>query len=164
MKVLFLPGASPETSHLASGLFNTIPAVTVELTVVEYQFWGNKSQPDLNRELAHLQEECYDLILAKSAGCLLFLEAAARSVFSFKKAILLGAPLHLATQVGIGTDATRHLADQRVCLIHQQNDRVCPASELKRFNIYKLHLIPGSDHLYTNYRQYAGLVQKHLQI
>ena len=163
MKILFLPGANPETQELAHNLLSTMPGLTVELSVVDYQFWQKGIEPNLEYELEHIFNvfsfQQYDLILAKSIGCLVLLEAAYRNILSFKKAALMGAPLSLADKIGLNPDALSLLKQERFSCIHQQNDQVCPASYLQQFSIQNLYQIPGKDHLYTDFESYRTFIE-----
>ncbi len=111
-----------------------------------------------------LPEGDFDVVVAKSSGCIVFAEALAQSAIKFKTAILLGAPLNDIERYGVTQKAIEALNSSNVYFVQQRNDRVCSSSQLEDLGFTNVKTIDGNDHQYRNFDEYVGFLNQAIGI
>jgi predicted alpha/beta-hydrolase family hydrolase len=164
-RLLLLPGNNPDQREL-SPLFRAA-------FILSYGHWDREDAPyiDFDRELTRLAELAADgpwIVLAKSAGVLLTLMAAARGILVPELAFFLGAPFSWTVQQGMPVaDLLGGFAAPAV-FIQQIDDPSCPVDALRTIlsasgmQQYEIEEIPGASHHYGDLSLIAELVEKHL--
>jgi len=164
MNILFLPDASRDTltwfnqlqQQLHLGHQNCIKK-NHRCSKYNYSFWHNDSnQPSLSHEISQLPGLEFDLVIAKSLGILIFLQAAVGSLLSWKKALLVGIPLRLAEQTKFNKESLNLMQNPNVHIVQQRNDKLCPCNDLIIYQPKYLLQIAGSDHNYNDFSLYAN--------
>lgn len=160
--VLLMPGGRPDTLSLLHTLASELGVAPEKLHSQHYQFWQN-GDADLSRELAHLPGGHVDWVIAKSMGTLLFAEAVLRGQIRFSGAVLIGVPLPIMKDMGVGDNAFTALDLKRVLFVQQANDKLCSAQTLRTaISPPHMHVIPGSDHAYLQTDFYIEAMRKFL--
>jgi len=154
VKSVFFPGYDKTTVHLIASIAPDINIDTDNLSTIEYLFWDSSSSPKLQDEVNALDIIHTDIVIAKSLGTLIFLEAVKQKRISFRKAILFGIPVHLAKKIGCNNNIFNEL-NGNMLVIHQIDDFVVSIEDVKNIAIPNLKIILGSDHKYSDSEQYA---------
>jgi len=162
MNVLLLPGADPTTKELLLNIAMQLGLSKDELTLVDYAFWHSKKPADIKHEVSLLPEGEFDLVIAKSAGAIVFLQGLLTSTIFFKRATLLGAPLSVLDKFEVSEAVFDVARDERIQFISQTNDTVCPAAFLTERSILNVKEIAGSDHMYHETELYLTEIIRHM--
>ncbi|WP_136797148.1 hypothetical protein [Desulfosediminicola ganghwensis] len=157
MKTLLLPGVNPATIEWLDLVFHKLELSSKQPFPFEYSFWSDKDdKPSLKKEIGRLPAQKFDLIIAKSFGTLVLLQALLEGRLSCDSAILFGIPIKIATDVkGFqAEEAFKQLADSSFLLIQQQEDKLGHAKLLLELQPANLLTIPGNDHQYNELDHY----------
>ena len=128
MNILLLPGANRNSLYWFSELQQQLDIANHSCSKHSYSFWQNvNTEPNLNREISQLPTLEFDLVIAKSLGTLIFLQAAAHSLLSAKKALLIGIALRIAEQTKFSSVSLKLLQNPNLQLVQQRSDKLCPA-------------------------------------
>ena len=149
MNILLLPGANRNSLEWFTQLQQ-------QLSKNHYSFWQNdNAESSLDHETSQLPKLEFDLVIAKSLGTLVFLQAAAHSLLSWNKALLVDIPLLIAVQTKFSPTSLKRLHNPNLQTVQQRNDKLCPYVELPLHRPNQLLPIAGSDHKYDNFSLYA---------
>jgi len=138
MNILFLPGASRDTLTWFSQLQQQLHLShhnciknNHSCSKYNYRFWRNNSnEPNLSYEISQLPNLEFDLIIGKSLGTLVFLQAAANSLLNWKKALFFGIPLRLVEKTKFNEKSLKQLQNPNLHIVQQRNDKFCPCIDL----------------------------------
>lgn len=159
MNTLLLPGVNPATVEWLDLVVHKLELDTKHPFPFEYSFWSEEGgKPSLEKEINRLPNRVFDLVIAKSFGTLVLLQALLEERIRCDRAILFGIPLKVAVDVkGFqATEAFSQLADASFFLIQQQEDKLGRAEQLSVLNPANLLTIPGSDHQYNELDHYIA--------
>ena len=151
MDVIGLAGNNPATKAWMQSLLDALPTASPDSFVVHYGHWHDGSRYDVAREAARLHAATPDLVLAKSLGVVVALEANAQRGFVPARAVFMGTPLRL-----FGEDqyeALRAFVQVVPTLLIQQRDdstgtHAALDASLPERGMARLVEVPGSDHAY----------------
>jgi len=172
-RLLLLPGNNPDQRAWIEALHDELAPLFRHASILYYQHWNETDAPyiDLERELPRLVALSADLpcvIVAKSAGVLLTLMAAARGVLVPERTFFLGSPFSWSQQQGMPvTDLLAGFPAPAV-FVQQTEDPGCPLAELRpllracSMARYVIEEIPGASHHYDDLPLVRALVEKHL--
>lgn len=164
MKILLLPGVNPATIEWMNRLIAKLPLAGSDTTLNEYLFWAeNESDRSIAREVANLSPGTFDLVIAKSLGTLICLQALAENYNRFKRALLIGIPWQIIDQTDFAVAALSGLDNRNVFVVQQAGDKLGPADGLKKaYAPVNLTIIAGDDHLYESFELYIDQVSRWL--
>lgn len=155
MNILLLPGANRNSLEWFAQLqqqFGNMRISNHSCLTNNYSFWQNdNAEPSLEHEISQLPKLELELVIAKSLGTLVFLQAATHSLLSWKKALLFGIPLRLAEQTKFSPTSLKLLPTPNLHTVHQRNDQLCPCIELTLHQPKHLLQIAGSVHKYDDF-------------
>lgn len=157
MNTLLLPGVNPATVEWLDLVVHKLELDAKHPFPFEYSFWSdNGRKPNLEKEIHRLPNQPFDLVIAKSFGTLVLLQALLEKRLSCHRAILFGVPIKVAADVkGFqAREAFERLADSSFLLIQQQEDKLGHARLLSELNPANLLTIPGHDHQYNELNHY----------
>jgi hypothetical protein len=162
MRILGLPGNHPSTYAWMADLVRCLETPNSFSYIQRYACWHEReSDLDLHREAAAARSLQPDLVIAKSIGTLVALEA-----FSAHRAkpcfVFLGTPLKCCSNDQLAV--LRDFVDAAdVLLIQQAKDRTGHALELRSMLPATRHQsvkeIPGSDHRYSDTPLLKSLIE-----
>ncbi|MCJ8339589.1 MAG: hypothetical protein MJK10_14060 [Pseudomonadales bacterium] len=159
MNILLLPGTNRNGLQWFAQLqqqFRNMRISNHSCLTDNYSFWQNdNAEPSLEHEISLLPTLEFDLVIAKSLGTLVFLQAAAHSLRHWKKALLFAIPLRLAEQTKFSPTSLKLLQKPNLHTVQQRNDKLCPCIELNIHQPKHLLQIAGSDHKYDGFSLYA---------
>ncbi len=151
MDILGLAGNHPATEAWMQSLVDALPTVSPRSYVVRYGHWDDGSRYDIGREAAKLQVATPDLVLAKSLGVMIALDAHAQRGFEPVRAVFMGTPLRLFGDAE--SDRLRaFVKGVPTLLIQQRDDRTGTYAALEaclgeHVGVRKVE-VPGHDHAY----------------
>lgn len=161
MKTLLLPGINPGTIEWISELAEELGIAPGESHIHRYSFWSDNSiEPDLTNEASYLPKDEYDLVVGKSFGSLIVMQAHLENRIQYDRAILLGIPIKSFQKRSISQEALSLLQDDKIFVIQQRNDKFGMIEELGENKPVNLLTIDGDDHLYNNYELYVDQVRR----
>ncbi len=159
MKTLLLPGANPRTIEWLNELTNELNIVHFKSNLHKYVFWQEvDADKYVNREVSNLSSDHYGLVIAKSFGSLVLLEATLDKQVTWDKAIIFGVPLKITESTKFNFDGFKILKDNSILIVQQRDDILGKAEELKNYCDENLLVIDGSDHQYEQFHLYKDEV------
>ncbi len=166
MKILLLPGVNPATIDWLHFLTEKLSLAEADTVLNNYQFW---SAPDeeksLSREVANLPGDDFDLIIGKSLGTLILLQALYEKRIVCNQALLIGIPSAVIDQkADFKPESLELLKGDDIFIVQQVNDQLGPANMLEPYAPSNLLVIEGNDHLYESYDFYVDDVLQWLKI
>lgn len=172
-RLLLLPGNNPDQREWIEAVRDELLPIRDAATILYYGHWEKADAPyiDFDKELARLGELAPSgpwIVLAKSAGVLLALMAAARGILVPQRAFFLGAPFTWTLQQGMPVAGLLEACPPRAVFVQQTNDPSCPVAELTALLSasgvvdYQIEAIPGASHDYGDLVLIRRLVEKHL--
>jgi hypothetical protein len=171
-RLLLLPGNNPDQREWIEAVRDELAPLFQEATILYYSHWDKEdsSYIDFETELARVRElasgGAWDVV-AKSAGVLLTLMAAARDVLVPEISFFLGAPFSWTQQQGMPVAELLAAFPARSIFIQQSHDPACPVTELRSIlegsgmDGYQIEEIPGASHHYGDLSLIRELVRKH---
>lgn len=163
MKTLLLPGINPGTIEWITELTDKIGLDVEKSRVHRYTFWSDDTiQPDLSNEASSLPDEKYDLVIGKSFGSLVLMQAHQEKRIQCGRAILIGIPIKSFEKRSIPQAALSLLQDDNAFVIQQKKDRFGHVSEFGDNRPANLLAIEGDDHLYDAYELYINEIRRWL--
>jgi pimeloyl-ACP methyl ester carboxylesterase len=171
-KLVLLPGNNPDQQEWIEALRSALAPLFDEARVLIYRHWGSAGETDidLEGEVVRLGELAADgawVVVAKSAGVLLTMMAAARRVLVPEQAFFLGAPFLWTEQQGMPVGDLVGTFTVPTVFIQRRHDPACPVAELRALvnrsgmKDYEIEEIPGASHHYDDLALIKALVQKH---
>jgi hypothetical protein len=163
VELLALPGRKASTLGQMQKLVARLSLGPVRTTVQAYRFWGGEdvADPDIAPEIRRAAASRADLVIAKSIGTLIAVEAV-RAGLSPKACVFMGVPLRRLQALGLVELLERHL-DVIPTLIVQQtgdfNGSFADLAALAGRTGGEVREIPGEDHLYEDIDLIAPLVE-----
>lgn len=157
MNTLLLPGVNPATVEWLDLVVDKLELNSKQSLSFKYSFWSDSNRkPNLQNEIGRLPAQSFDLVIAKSFGTLVLLQALLDDRISCAKAILFGIPIKVTANVpGFqAEEAFSQLGDPAFFLIQQQEDKLGPAEQLAELQPANLLTIPGNDHHYNELEHY----------
>ncbi len=151
MDIIGLAGNDPATEAWMQSLVDALPTASPGSFVVRYGHWDDGSRYDIAREAAKLQATTPDLILAKSLGVMIAVDAFAHRGCEPARAVFMGTPLRLFGDVE--SDRLRTFVQGvPTLLIQQRDDRTGTYAALEACLtervVARMVEIPGHDHAY----------------
>ena len=151
MYTIGLAGNNPTTEAWMRSLLDALPNSHAKSYVLHYGHWEDGSRYDVAREAAKLQDTEPDLVLAKSLGVMIALDAYARRDFGPRRAVFMGTPLTLFGEADVAR-LGRFVQGVPTLLIQQRDDRTGTHAALEEClpegAIGEIVEIPGHDHAY----------------
>lgn len=163
MKLLGLPGRKQSTFADMDGLVRLISLGQTEIDVRRYGFWGaaDVADPELDQEIGHAAASGADFVVAKSIGTLVTMLAASEHGLAPSACVFIGTPLRRLEATGLTGLLQTHCAAHRTLLIQQTSDFNGDYASLAALvgGGARCIEIPGDDHLYSDLRLLAGLIE-----
>lgn len=167
MNILALPGISPKTERWATNLLNELTGPDRTMTVQRYTHWDcdNPEQClDLDGEVQRLANSPVDLLIAKSLGVIIGLQAGAKKLITPGKAVFIGTPVTSFTENNLDLRQLTASLAVPILFIQQKNDIVGSAASLKAaidgLAMVELVEIPGDNHQYKDLKLLARHIRK----
>ena len=129
-----------------------------DVEIARYRHWQDGGEPDVAREAAAHPVAGRALVVAKSMGTMVLLAAADRGVPT--RAVLIGVPIGVYSDEQL--QSLRRLAERVPCLFIQQvEDFTGSAAALQEAlgDAALVRTIAGSDHVYADVSELAGLIR-----
>jgi hypothetical protein len=166
VELLALPGRKESTLRPMQGLIARLSLGQALATVQTYGFWGGEdvADPDIAPEIRRAAASGAGLIVAKSIGTLIAMEAA-RAGLSPKACLFMGVPLRRLEALGLVGLLESHLRRIPTLIIQQTGDFNGPFVDLAPLALQagaEIREIPGDDHLYEDLDLIAPLVDQWL--
>ena len=167
MNILALPGISAKTERWATNLLNELAAPDRTMTVQRYQHWdcGDAEQClNMTGEVGRLQGCAVDLLIAKSLGVMIGLQACAQGFITPQRAIWVGTPVTSFRESNL--DLRQLVASLNIpTLFIQQTDDVVGSCASLRAAVVDIPLvelveIPGNNHQYKDLKLLARHIKK----
>ncbi len=155
--VLGLPGRNHETESWMTALLTELGCAGAE--VARYDHWRSGGDPDIGREAGRHPVAGRELVVAKSMGTMVLLASAAQGAPA--RAVLIGTPIGAYPQAQV--QALQALIGRLPCLfIQQKDDFTGTAAALQAVvgDSAELRVIAGSDHVYADVAELAGLIRR----
>jgi len=162
IEIIFLGGNSKDNliwiENVAKSFLDSVKAINI----VNYKHWQNKSPIiNIDYESAKLSELASNkddfCIFAKSAGCLVALNAILKYALRPGKCVFIGFPLNWAVENSIKPSPEELFSSYSVktLFIQKEADPICPAPKLNEFiskhcASFSFCEIPGSSHHYED--------------
>lgn len=152
MNLIGLPGRNSETRAWLENLASSLKLGQRDVHVAHYRHWDTGAEPDVGFEAGMVQGSAADLVIAKSMGTMVILQAYALG-FTPAAAVMIGVPLSAYDDVQ--KSALRQFASEVPCLFIQQTADITASftmveDELEGINGATLAEVPGSDHMYMD--------------
>lgn len=161
MNILLLPGANPKTVDWLKRLCIELQLNIENCVIHKYSFWKVQEQDrSLPKEVSSIPKQHYDLVLAKSLGSLILMEAILTRQISVGQAVVFGIPLKIVNDTRFNKDAFKIMADKFFFIVQQENDILGSVSELQQHSPVNLLTIEGSDHQYEKQELYIDTVNQ----
>jgi len=151
MNLLGLPGRNPGTFEWMGNLLGTLELGQQSTTVIRYDCWTSGGELDLAHETARARDADPDLVVAKSIGTIVAINAFASG--ATRRFVMIGTPLRIYKDRDL--DLLGRLADAcSVRFIQQTDDRAGSMADL-RTALSSLPSgwfleVPGDDHAYSD--------------
>lgn len=167
MNILALPGTNPKTAGWATNLLNELAGPERIMKVQRYKHWdceGSEQCLNLDEEVQRLQDCAVDLLIAKSLGVMVGLQACAKGYINPHRAVLIGTPVIDFRQSALDLrQLTANLAIP-VLFIQQTSDIVGSCASLRAgvgdVAMVQLVEIPGDNHQYKDLKLLARHIKK----
>lgn len=167
MNILALPGISPKTERWATGLLNELTGPDRTMTVQRYKHWDcdNPEQClDLDGEVQRLNGSPADLLIAKSLGVIVGLQAGEKKLIAPEKAVFIGTPVTSFTENNLDLRQLAAGLGIPLLFIQQTNDIVGSCASLRQavgdLPMVQLVEIPGDNHQYKDLKLLARHIKK----
>lgn len=167
MHILALPGISPKTEKWATNLVNELAGPDRTTTVQRYKHWDCDTPDqclDLEGEIGRLAGMQVDLLLAKSLGVIIGLQAGGQHLISPQRAVLIGTPVTSFAENDLDLRQLTASLAIPVLFIQQKNDIVGSAERLRAavegLPLVELAEIPGDNHQYKDLKLLARHIKK----
>jgi hypothetical protein len=172
-RLLLLPGNNPDQREWIETVRDALLPLFTTTAILAYEHWDKEGAPyvDFERELVRVPELATEgawVVLAKSAGVLLTLMAAARNILVPELAFFLGAPFSWTARQGMPVTELLGGFPARAIFIQQTDDPGCPVDALRAvlnasgMKQYVIEEIPGASHHYGDLALIRALVEEHL--
>ena len=166
MNIFALPGINQKTERWAANLLNELAAPGRTLTVQHYLHWDCEDTQCLNLhgEVDRLQGCEIDLLVAKSLGVMIGLQACSTGVISPQRAVFIGTPV--ATMREENIDLRQLVAGLNIpCLFIQQTSDIVGSCASLRAGIADIEQIeiveiPGDNHQYKDLKLLARHIKR----
>ncbi len=166
MKTLLLPGVNPATVDWLHLLREKLALADSDTTLNSYRFWSDPDgSKNLSREIANLPADEFDLIIGKSLGTLILLQALYQKKIACRQALLIGMPLaNIGTKPDFQPTCLELLENDNIFVVQQRHDKFGPVELVTRYSPANLLVIEGDDHLYDVFDLYVADVRQWLDI
>lgn len=162
MRVLGLPGQRAATQEWLQRLLRHLALPEASLSVQHYQCWDHGQGPvEMATEAQRAREALPNLVIAKSAGTMVALHAAAQAGFSARACVFIGTPINAygeRLRVALGALAAR----LPLLLIQQSQDPTGSCASLGAAMgdaPARIEEIAGNDHAYADLDVLRDLIQ-----
>lgn len=167
MNILALPGISPKTERWATNLLNELAGPDRTMTVQRYKHWDCEDSGqclNLDEEVQRLQDCAVDLLIAKSLGVMVGLQACAKGFISPRRAVLIGTPVTGFRENNMDLRQLTTSLTVPVLFIQQTGDIVGSfaslLAEIADVPLVELVEIPGDNHQYKDLKLLARHIKK----
>ncbi|MBU1566168.1 MAG: hypothetical protein KJ630_11130 [Proteobacteria bacterium] len=166
MNIMALPGINPKTERWATNLLKELEAPGRTLQVQRYKHWDCADAEqclDLNEEVQRLKGCAINLLVAKSLGVMIGLQACNKKMITPERAVFIGTPVTGFRENNM--DLKQLVEDLKIpCLfIQQAHDIVgsCASlrAEIATVSGVELVEIPGDNHQYKDLK----LLSRHIK-
>lgn len=137
----------------------------------EYLAWSSEPDSDdkkqIDSEITNARSKyanrSFDIVIGKSFGCLMALEAKA----NYQYMILVGPPIKALKKLDFNLMNEIKAADAKVLILVNSNDPIADIANLKSFTdtkpqLVSLHLLDGNQHKYENIEEYSRIINSFL--
>lgn len=157
--VLLLAGANPKNKEWIYKLRDKLaPTCSGNVSVFEYSHWSDSGDIDLSEEAAKLTKRLaagdVSVVIAKSAGSLIALEASRASITKPGRAVFIGFPIKYAQEKNIDCSSLLSVFDTPTLYIQAEHDPMGSYRDIceitKNLANAKSVSIKGDDHDYKD--------------
>ena len=167
MNIFALPGISPKTERWATNLLQELAGQDRPMTVQRYKHWdcGDEAQClDLDGEVQRLAGAAIDLLVAKSLGVMIGLQAGEKKLITPARAVFIGTPVTSFRENNLDLRQLTASLAIPLLLIQQTNDIVGSCASLREavadLPMVQLIEIPGDNHQYKDLKLLARHIKK----
>jgi len=168
MKIQVLPGISQKTEKWAQNLLRELALPESDAVIQRYSHWECEDEQclQLENEIERLRGTEVELLIGKSLGVIVGLQACRRAAIAPQRAILIGTPVLSCTEENIDLPGlAAGLAAPALYL--QQKEDVVGSCELLREHIGSVEKatvveVPGNNHQYKDLKLLARHIRKWL--
>lgn len=161
MNLIILPGNSSSNKIWAENVASLFKLNFADIRIASYGHWVNKDKNiDLTSELTNVAKLVEGLsnyiVIAKSVGCILALEAISEGIIEPEKCVFLGVAVSWAELMGINIEDLIVKNTKKTLIIQKTNDPAVSSKELGELlnkiksKNYKILEIEGNNHKYEN--------------
>lgn len=169
MKTILLGGNNPTNIFWLESMEKELKKKLNDVFVHRYSHWDtNVELIDLDKELENLRTELESakqyVIVGKSAGVLLALKGISESKLHPSACVFLGIPVLWGWEKGFDVDRWIKGFSVPTLFIHKSGDPAIASDALKNLlkesgaKNYKLHIIPGEEHEYAEYKELSQTI------
>jgi hypothetical protein len=169
MNIFALPGISPKTERWATNLLKELEAPDRTMHVQRYRHWdcGDTEQClNLQDEVLRLQGSAIDLLLAKSLGVMIGLQACSKGLIAPGRAVFIGTPVTGFRENNMELKQLVAGLNIPALFIQQTSDIVGSCASLRGeiADIAQVELveIPGDNHQYKDLKLLARHIKRWL--
>jgi len=168
MKIILLPGINQKTEKWAAGLISELALPNSSATIQRYSHWEGDGERCmmLESEVERLKGVEVDLLIGKSLGVVVGLQACRRGFITPKQAVFIGTPVtsFLEENLDLAAQADRLGIP---ALYIQQKDDVVGTSAMLCAQVGKapqatIVEVPGNNHQYKDLKLLTRHIQKWL--
>lgn len=169
MKIVLLGGNSPTNIAWLEAMESNLKKEHNDVFVYRYSHWDTDVQLiELNKELENLQRELEGakqyVIVGKSAGALLTLKGISERKLHPSACVFLGTAVLWGREKGFDVDRWVKGFSVPTLFIQKSGDPAIAPDALESLleesgaKNYKLHVIPGEEHEYAEYRELSQTI------
>ena len=157
MNIIVLGGNSKKNIKWVNEIKNLY--IEDNVYIINYNHWVNNKEIDIDIELDKLINVCNKLdeyiIICKSVGSIITLNAIIKNFIKPLKVVILGLPIYMCYKenIDINNIIRECSLKTKIIVIEQENDPIGSSIDVKKMlpNNIKLYVIEGNDHAYDNY-------------
>ncbi len=168
MKIQVLPGISPKTEKWAENLLRELALPASEAAIHRYSHWecADEQCLQLKNEIERLRGTKTELLIGKSLGVIVGLQACQREVIAPQRAILIGTPVISCVEENLDLHGLA-AALAVPALYLQQKEDVVGSCELLRKHVGSVEKativeVPGNNHQYKDLKLLVRHIRKWL--
>lgn len=169
MKIILLGGNSLKNISWLEAMKDGLKRKYTDVFIHRYSHWDTKnSLIDLNKELRSLKKELIVpeqyVIVGKSAGVLLTLKGVYEHKLTPLACVFLGTAVLWGREKGFRVDSWLKGFFVPTLFIHKSGDPAISSNALESLlresdcKNYNLHVIPGKEHEYSEYRELGQII------
>ncbi|RPH44075.1 MAG: hypothetical protein EHM86_00255 [Desulfobulbaceae bacterium] len=166
MNIFALPGINQKTERWAANLLNELAAPDRSMTVQHYRHWDSDDAQclSLHDEVDRLKGCDIDLLIAKSLGVMIGLQACDQGLITPQRAVFIGTPVTGFREQNLDLRQLVGHLDIPCLFIQQTNDIVGSSASLRQeisaLPMKEILEIPGDNHQYKDLKLLARHIKK----